>query len=144
MDWFKKLLADPYIEVVMVADNQGRLLRSSRGYSSDDDMLPSMLQALEVLGQTLADEFSSGVTQMVLLTTEKAHLLLFPLLQSTYYILLVIERSAPLASIVLTVETNLQELTVDDFMVEENPPPLNADELIEAVREWLKRRPAAS
>lgn len=140
MDWFDRLAGNRHIEVVMLANNQGHLLRSSRGVSSDDELLPSMLQALEVLAQTLSEEFGCGAAQMVQLSTEGGHLLLFPLAQSTAYLVVMVERSAPLMLILIEIERTLKTLTPGDLAALGQEPELDAGELIEAVEEWLRGR----
>lgn len=139
MDWFDRLVANRYIEVALVTNNQGQLLRSSRAFGRDDEMLPSMLQALEMLAQTLTTELGCGAAHMVQLSTEQGHLLLFPVLQSAYYVVVMVEKTAPLMLVIIGVERALRDLTEDDFTIFDDAPELNADELIEAVREWLHR-----
>lgn len=142
MDWFERLASNRYVDVLMVANNQGQLLRSSRSISSEDELLPSMLQALEVLAQTLAEEFGCGAAQMVQLSTENGHLLLFPLAQSTHYLVVLVERIAPLMLILIEIERTLKSLSPDDLAVLNQSPELDAGELIEAVEEWLRGRTA--
>lgn len=139
MDWFDRLAANRYIEFVLLANNQGQILRSSRAFGTDDEMLPSMLQALEMLAQTLSTELGCGATQMVQLSTERNHLLLFPLMQSTYYVVAMVERMAPLMLVVIGFERALKNLSQEDLAPLDHVPELDADELIEAVREWLHR-----
>ncbi len=148
MNWFDRLAGNRYIDVVLVANNQGQLLRSSRPISSDDDLLPSMLQAFEVLAQTLSAEFSVGVTKMVQISTELGHILLFPMLTSSYYIVVMVERTAPLMLIMVELERTLSKLRQEDFdpyeetaFLLDSSSDLDADELIEAVQEWLRQRP---
>lgn len=140
-DWFDRLAGNRYIEIVILANNQGQLLRSSRPIASEEDLIPSMLQALEVLAQTLAAEFNCGAAQMVQLATEQGHLLLFPQLGSTYYVAVLVERTAPLMLILIELERTLGKLTADDFALYDTEAELDADQLIEAVREWLRGRP---
>ncbi len=139
MDWFERLVSNRYVEVALVTNNQGQLLRSSRAFGRDDEMLPSMLQALEMLAQTLTTELGCGSAHMVQLSTEQGHLLLFPVLQSAYYVVVMVERTAPLMLVIIGVERALRDLSESDFMIFDDAPELDANELIEAVREWLHR-----
>jgi len=139
MDWFDQLITNKHIEVALVTNNQGQLLRSSRAFGRDDEMLPSMLQALEMLAQTLTTELGCGTAHMVQLSTELGHLLLFPVMQSSYYVVVMVERTAPLMVVIIAVERLLRDLKEEDFTIFDDAPELNADELIEAVREWLHR-----
>jgi predicted regulator of Ras-like GTPase activity (Roadblock/LC7/MglB family) len=131
-----------------LANNQGRLLSSSRPISSDDDLLPSMLQAFEVLAQTLTNEFAVGVAKMIQISTELGHILLFPMIGSSYYIVVMVERTAPLMLIMVELERTLSKLRQVDFdpfdeaaVLSDQPSDLNADEIIQAVQEWLRQRP---
>lgn len=139
MDWFDRLVENRYIEVVLVTNNQGQFLRSSQAFGRDDEMLPSMLQALEMLAQTLTSELGCGSAQMVQLSTEQGHLFLFPVLDSTYYVVVMVERTAPLMLVVIGIERTIRSLTEKDFMIFDDTPDLDAGELIEAVREYLHR-----
>jgi predicted regulator of Ras-like GTPase activity (Roadblock/LC7/MglB family) len=148
MNWFERLAANRYIDVVLLANNQGRLLRSSRPISSDDELLPSMLQAFEVLAQTLTSEFSVGSARMIQISTELGHILLFPMIDSMYYVVIMIERTAPLMLIMVELERALGKLAQEDFdpfdeavLLSDYPSDLDADEIIEAVQEWLRHRP---
>jgi predicted regulator of Ras-like GTPase activity (Roadblock/LC7/MglB family) len=148
MNWFERLVGNRYIDVVLLANNQGRLLRASRPISSDDDLLPSMLQAFEVLAQTLTSEFSVGVAKMIQISTELGHILLFPMVDSTYYVVVMVERTAPLMLIMVELERALSKLKQEDFdpfdeavLLSDHPSDLDADELIQAVQEWLRHRP---
>jgi predicted regulator of Ras-like GTPase activity (Roadblock/LC7/MglB family) len=148
MNWFDRLSGNRYIDVVLLANNQGRLLRSSRPISSDDDLLPSMLQAFEVLAQTLTTEFAVGVAKMIQISTELGHILLFPMIGSSYYIVVMVERTAPLMLIMVELERTLSKLRQVDFdpfdeaaVLSDTPSDLNADEIIQAVQEWLRQRP---
>jgi predicted regulator of Ras-like GTPase activity (Roadblock/LC7/MglB family) len=149
MDWFERLSNNRYIEAVLLANNQGRLLRSSREISSEDELLPSMLQAFEVLAQTLTAEFGCGEARMVHIMTEQGHLMMFPLFNSSYYVLAMVERTAPVMLVTVELERTLSRVSVDDLPVVEDDiggqpdlAELDATELIEAVREWLRQRPA--
>lgn len=144
MDWFERLAANRYIEFVLLANNQGRMLRSSRPLKSDDDLLPSMFQAFEVLAQTLVAEFDTGGARMMQISTERGHILLYPLLSSVYYVAIVVERTAPIMLLTVEIERALRALKQNDLDPFDEMPPvdpvsdLDAMELIEAVREWLR------
>lgn len=150
MDWFERLSRNRYIEAIILANNQGSLLRASPPLGNQDEVLPSMLQALEVLAQTLTGELGCGEARMVHISTEQGHLMLFPLIGSTYYLAVMVELSAPLALIMIELDRTLRDLRPDDlaayevpFMLPEEADDLDAREIIEAVQDWLKRRPPA-
>jgi hypothetical protein len=148
MNWFERLAANRYIDVLLLANNQGRLLRSSRPLSSYEELLPSMLQAFEVLAQTLTSEFAVGTAKMIQISTELGHIILFPLISSTYYVVIMVERAAPLMLVMVELDRTLARLKQEDFdpfeealLLSDQPSDLNADEIIEAVQEWLRQRP---
>jgi predicted regulator of Ras-like GTPase activity (Roadblock/LC7/MglB family) len=134
--------------MLLLANNQGRLLRTSRPIKSDDELLPSMIQAFEVLAQTLTAEFGYGEARMVQISTERSHIVLYPLIGSTYYVVVIAERAAPLMLLLVELERVLASLSKNDFAAYDDAPPqssdsfeLDAQELIEAVEEWLRQRP---
>ena len=148
MDWFERLVGNQHIEMVLLANNDGRILRSSRPMRSSDELMASMFQAAEVLAQTLAEEFELGLAEMVQISTQYGHLMLFPLAHSTYYVVVVIERSAPYLLLMAEITRVLKNVTSDDLAVfaqvvgrPEDLSELDAAELIEAVQEWLQQRP---
>lgn len=148
MDWFERLASNRYIDCVLLANNQGRMLRSSSTLKSDDDLLPSMFQAFEVLAQTLVAEFDTGDARMMQISTERGHILLYPLLGAFYYIAVVVERTAPIMLLTVEIERVLRALKQEDIdpfeealLFSDKPSDLDASELIEAVREWLRGRP---
>lgn len=148
MDWFERLARNRYIDVLLLANNQGRLLRCSRPLTSDDELLPSMLQAFEVLAQTLSNELACGTAKMIQISTELGHILLFPLMRSKYYAVVMADRSAPLMLVLVELDRTLSRLRQEDFdpfeeaiLLSSHPSDLNADEIIEAVQDWLRQRP---
>jgi predicted regulator of Ras-like GTPase activity (Roadblock/LC7/MglB family) len=144
MDWFERITTHQFVEMALVADNQGHLLQCSRRIHSDDEMLPAMLQALEVIAQSLSDELGCGVTQMVMLSSQRSYLLLFPLYHSTYYVLVMVGKSAPLPWLIPSLEQMLETVSLKDFAAFDELPDMDAHELIEAVREWLLQHPRES
>jgi predicted regulator of Ras-like GTPase activity (Roadblock/LC7/MglB family) len=149
MDWFERLAGNQYVEAVMLANNQGRLLRTSRSMRSSDELLASMFQAAEVLAQTLAEECGLGSAEMVQISTQFGHLMLFPLADSTHYVVVMAERSAPLLLLMVEIDRVLKTVTADDLETlsqvvgqPDDLTELDAAELIEAVREWLQQRPS--
>ncbi len=150
MDWFERLAVNPHIESVLLADNQGRILRSTRPLGSDAETAASMLQAAEVLAQSLSAEFGCGEAKMLQISTKREHIMLFPMANSTYYLVVMVERVAPLMVVMTEIERamtsiDLNELAALDerrMMRSDDTPVLDAEELIEAVREWLRSRSA--
>ncbi len=148
MDWFERLNNNPHIESVLLADNQGRVLRSTRPLGSDSEMAASMLQSAEVLAQTLSAELGCGEARMLQISTQREHIMLFPLAASTFYLVVQVARTAPLMLIMVELERVIAEVDVTQLGVQsekpvpsDDTPVLDAAELIEAVREWLRNRP---
>lgn len=146
MDWFERLAGNQYIEMVMLSNNEGRLLRSSRPMRSGDELIASMFQAAEVLAQTLAEEFGLDGAEMVQISTQHGHLMLFPLAHSTHYVVVMTQRSAPYLLLMVEIDRVLKTITPDDLAVygqvigqPDDLAELDAAELIEAVREWLRQ-----
>jgi predicted regulator of Ras-like GTPase activity (Roadblock/LC7/MglB family) len=144
--WFEHLSQHPHIEAVLLFSSQGQLLQSSIPFGSNHDTLASMLQSLEVLAQTLSAEFKVGVTSLVHLITEGSHVLVLPLLQSTYYLVALVDRAGPLMLVTVDLQRTVAKLTAADIAAVETSPisgfsDLDAASLIEAVQEWLRRPP---
>ena len=85
---------------------------------------------------------------MIQISTELGHILLFPMMDSMYYVVIMIERTAPLMLIMVELERALGKLTQEDFdpfdeavLLSDYPSDLDADEIIEAVQEWLRHKP---
>jgi len=147
-DWFERLADNPHIEAIVVADNQGAVLRSTWELRSDHEQAASMVQALEVLAQTLSEALRFGPARMVQLSTDRDHILLFPLAQSTHVLVVQTRRTAPLAMLMIELERVVDSVCSDDLAVmrevmmhADDTPVLDAAELIDAVREWLQSRP---
>ena len=145
--WFRRLADNPHIEAAIVADNQGRILTSSHSLSSDHERVASMLQSMEVLAQALAQELTGSMAEMVQLSTKSFHIIMLPLLDSNYFLVVQAKRSAPLTLLMIEIERVANQVRQTDFSVLEtryqqlpDDSPLNAAELIEAVQEWLHSR----
>lgn len=154
MKWFDRIVANRYVESVLVADDQGRILRSSRPLRSDDELVASMLQSAEVLAQTLAEELWSGAAEMVHISTDSEHLLLFPLAGSRYYAVILLPRTAPVQLVLIELRRALAEVDAGELheLARESVAHLHstsevsdpeARELIAAVEEWLHRQRAS-
>jgi predicted regulator of Ras-like GTPase activity (Roadblock/LC7/MglB family) len=149
MGWFERLESNPHIDAVVIADTQGRILRTTRPLSSDQETVASMFQTLEVLAQTLAGELRSGKASLIHLITEYSHILLYPLLDSTFFLVVEAERNAPLMLLAIEMERVIADVKASDLVdmqkslvqVDEHSE-LDAQELIDAVQEWLHNRPA--
>lgn len=144
MQWLDRLKSNPYITALVLASDEGVVLQSTRPLRSDDEQIASMIQVFEVLAQTLADAAQYGSADVVHMATSQEHLVLFPLLHSRYYLLLVLERSAPLQLVMVEVQRVLKNIQMgdieDDRLVIDDTPVLDAAELIEAVQNWLHNR----
>jgi|SRR5690606_16061068 predicted regulator of Ras-like GTPase activity (Roadblock/LC7/MglB family) len=147
--WFERLENNAHIEAVVIADTQGRILRTTRPLTSDQEMVASMFQSLEVLAQTLSDELRSGKASLIHLITEYSHILLYPLLDSAFFLVVELERSAPLMLLAVELERIIAEVKASDFedmrrslAPTEGHSELDAQELIDAVQEWLRNQPS--
>ncbi len=146
MDWFERLTSNPFIDSVLLADNQGHILRSNRTLRSDNEVAASMLQSAEVLAQTLAEELGYGAAQMLQISTHSEHIMLFPIEDSTYYLVIQIARTAPLMLVMVDVERAIEEIALDEMITvrridqiqSDDTPVLDAAELIAAVQDWLR------
>jgi predicted regulator of Ras-like GTPase activity (Roadblock/LC7/MglB family) len=147
-NWFERLAENPHIEAIVVADNQGSILRSTRELRSDHEQAASMVQAMEVLAQTLSMALHCGPARLVQLSTDRDHILLFPLAQSTHFLVVQTRRTAPLALVMVELERVVSSIHMGDLVEmrevmihADDTPVLDAAELIDAVREWLQSRP---
>jgi hypothetical protein len=96
-------------------------------------------------------EFDSDHVCVIHLMMSDCHVLLYPLLDSRYFLLVQIERSAPLMLVTVEMNRVIEDVTLSDLnaMQHETLPvrtesDLDAEELIDAVQEWLHNRPARS
>lgn len=148
MNWFLRLRSNPYVEMVLITDNEGHILLSSRSMPSRDELIASMIQSAEVLAQSLSEELERGAMQMLQISTDKAHILVFPLAFSVFHLVVVVMYSAPLATIIPLVERIVSAINPAELAQLQTPPSapageeddLDAEELIEAVRQWLHNR----
>ncbi len=147
-NWFERLVDNPHIEAVIVANNQGHILGSTRELRSDRERAASMVQAMEVLAQTLLSTLHWGPARMIQFSTDLDHILLLPLVNSTHVLVVLTRRTAPLALLMVELERVVNDLQPDDLnmmpdmMVHgDDTPVLDAAELIDAVQEWLQSRP---
>lgn len=147
MNWFEQLAENVHIEAVLIADNQGHILRSTRTLRSDHEQVASMVLSFEAMAQALAETLGCGDAQMVQFATDLDHILIFPLLGSTYFLVAQVPRKAPLMLLMVELERVMAQLEPSDFVyIEElaayadDTPVLDAAELIDAVREWLQNQ----
>ena len=149
MTWFEQLCSTPHVKTVLVTDTEGRILRSSRPMLSLDELIASMIQAAEVLAQTLSAESKRGSLQLIQIATTKAYVVIFPLLRSAFHLTVITDRNITLEDIVAHIEELLPEIDLAELRALQQTIPkpkpmlpddseLNAQELIEAVREWLQ------
>lgn len=145
MKWFDDLANNPHVEALLVSDNQGHILRSTRMLKSDHEQVASMVQSFEALAQALASDLNCGEAQLVQFTTDEDHILVFPLLDSTYFLVVQAPRRAPLMLLMVELERVIAKLDSSAFAVmreyaryADDTPVLDAAELIDAVREWLQ------
>jgi predicted regulator of Ras-like GTPase activity (Roadblock/LC7/MglB family) len=146
--WFERLEHNPHIEAVVIADTQGRILRTTRPLSSDQEAVASMFHSLEVLAQALSGELQSGRASLIHLITEYSHILLYPLIDSSFFLVVEAARNAPLMLLVVELERAIADVEASDFLdmqqaavQSEIDSELDAQELIHAVQEWLRNRP---
>ena len=145
LSWFERLAENPHIISVMVADNRGHVLRSTYVLGSEGEHVASILQSFETLGQALALALDCGSARMMQITTDIDHVLLFPLFEAHYFLAVQASRKAPLMLLMVEMERVLTKLEPADMVLlqdcatwSDDTPVLDAEELIEAVREWLQ------
>ena len=146
--WYERLVSNPHIEAVVIANDQGQILHSTRLLRSDQETLASMFQAMEVLAQVLVQEFRIGAARMIQVTTDSSHILLLPLAESTCFLVVEVARTAPLLLLMVELERVVAEVDPVDLaalqhmsIIEPPDSELDAAELIDAVQEWLRNRP---
>lgn len=143
--WLEKLAENAHVEALILADDKGRVVFTTG--SQQNERIASMLQAAEVIAQALTEELKLGAVEDLRLTTANGHLLLYPLNGSTYYLVLMTVRDVPLMLVMTEVRRAVAVLTAADFIEFEEQngvrtaEPLDADELIQAVSDWLRQRP---
>lgn len=149
MDWFERLKANPHIDRAFLLDNQGRILLVTCPLPGDGELAASMLQSAEVLAQALSDELGCGEARMLQISTDRMHIILFPLARSTFYLVVLLPRTAPMLLVMIELErvlalidTQALHALEEDQRMNDDTPVLDAQDLIEAVREWLRSRPS--
>ena len=147
--WYERLVSNPHIEAVVIANDQGQIVHSSRVLRSDQETLASVFQAMEVLAQVLVQEFRIGAARLIQVTTDSGHILLLPLANSTCFLVVEVARTAPLLLLMVELERVVAEVDPLDLValqhldeVDSSDSGLDAAELIDAVQEWLRNRPA--
>src|SRR5690606_1828684 len=133
--WFERLVENPHIKAAIVADNQGRILRSTYAFGSDGEQAASMLQSFQTLGQALASALGCGTATMMQLTTDVDHVLVFPLFEEHFFLAVQASRRAPLMLLMVELERVLTKIKPADmvFMQEyaaraDDTPVLDAEE----------------
>ncbi|MCB9452087.1 MAG: roadblock/LC7 domain-containing protein [Anaerolineaceae bacterium] len=147
MEWFERLANNSHIQLIVVANNRGQLLRASSSLNSSNERLASMFQALFVLAQNMISDFNHNPAQFILLSTNEHHVLIFAPYYPTYYVAIVVGRTAPLSLLMTELERVLSVLTLADLealdtALKDND--LDAAELIQAVQEWLWEKPTGN
>jgi predicted regulator of Ras-like GTPase activity (Roadblock/LC7/MglB family) len=159
MEWFVQLSENPHIEALLVMTNQGQVLHSTYPQQTHHKYTASMLQSAEALAQALAQELGCGAAQLLQFSTKNHHIILLPMFESSYYLVVLVQRTAPMLLVMALLEQAVQQVMIEDLLElsenntpeeaaeaaseekpSENLPELNASELIEAVEEWLRDR----
>ncbi len=141
MEWFERLANNAHIQLVIVTNNRGNLLRTSYPLKSSSEKLASMFQAFFVLAQNLATQFEHNPAQFVLLSTKEHHVFIYSFDYPAYYVTIVVGRTAPLLLLMTELERVLAGLHPADLDALETRDDLSAAELIQAVQEWLREKP---
>lgn len=114
-----------------------------------------MVQAADVLANTILSEFGRGPIQMLQISTSSEHLLIFPLPLSSFHLVLIVDYEASLKEVLDVLERLLPEIDLSALSLAREQPlrpaitplddsELDANELIEAVREWLQGRASSN
>jgi predicted regulator of Ras-like GTPase activity (Roadblock/LC7/MglB family) len=141
MGWFERLSSNTHIQLIIVTNNRGQLLRTSYPLHSSSEKLASMFQALFVLAENLAANFEHDPARFILLSTKDHHVIIYARNYPTYYITVIVSRTAPLLLLMTELERVLGTLHPADLEALDTSDTLNAAELIQAVQEWLWERP---
>ncbi len=150
MEWFRRLIENPHVEQALCASSDGRVLLTSHDIAGDVERTAAMLQSADVLAQALTAALGCGSAELVQISTQHEHIIIVPLLDSTWYLAVQIARAAPLLLFMIELErmlSTLARIEPDDFAVGadergDDTPVLDAAELIAAVQEWLRGRSA--
>lgn len=159
MDWFVQLKENPHIEALLVLSNQGEVLHSTYPQQNYHKYTASMLQSAEALAQALAQELGCGTAQLLQFSTKDHHIILLPMFESSYYLVVLVQRTAPMLLVMTLLEQVVEQVMIEDLLElsetynppdaaeatpveadEESLPALDASELIEAVEAWLRDR----
>lgn len=154
MEWFVQLKESPHIEALLILSNQGEVLHSTYPQENYHKYTASMLQSAEVLAQALAQELGCGMAQLLQFSTKNHHIILLPMFTSTYYLVVLVQRAAPMLLVMTMLEQAIEQVMIEDLRMlskQEGPPEvagpaaeglsdLDASELIAAVEAWLRDR----
>ncbi len=135
MSWFQEIAQNPYIDVALLVDGEGRLVATSNPVGSETQRIASMVKAAEVLARGLSAELGRGDMHTLQLSTHAGHLLVMPA-GAAHYLIALTGRDAPLELILTYMQRVLNQIDATELALPE-PDDWDAAELIEAVTEWL-------
>jgi predicted regulator of Ras-like GTPase activity (Roadblock/LC7/MglB family) len=142
VSWFQDLTQNPHIDFALLVDSSGKLVATSNRVEVEAQRVAAMIRAAEVLARGLSAELGRGEIRTLQLTTTAAHLLVAPL-GPFYYLMVLIDKSAPLELISVYMQRLVERLDEDEIeavlrqSTESSLDDLDVEELIAAVSEWL-------
>ena len=143
MSWFYEITHNPYIDVALLVDSNGRLVATSNRVGSEAQRVASMIKAAEVLARGLSVELGGGEMHSLQLSTQFGHVLVLPV-GIAHYLIVLAGRDAPLELITVNMQRLLDDMDEDALAAAVQKPieppsdDFDVDELIDAVSEWLR------
>src|SRR5258706_15518136 len=142
VSWFHDITRNPHIYVALLVNSAGKLVATSNRVGSEAQRVASMIKAAEVLARGLSVELGRGEMHTLQLSTQRAHILVTPI-GKAHYLIVLTSKDAPLELIFVYMQRLIKQLDEEDISraLQQKPASplddLDADELIEAVTEWL-------
>ncbi len=144
MSWFYEITHNPYIDVALLVDCNGKLVATSNRIGSEAQRVASMIKAAEVLARGLSVELGGGEMHSLQLSTQSGHVLVLPV-GAAHYLIVLTGKDAPLELITVYMQRLLDHMEEDELAEALQQAPADSDfddfdvdELIDAVSEWLR------
>jgi predicted regulator of Ras-like GTPase activity (Roadblock/LC7/MglB family) len=144
LSWFYEITHNPYIDVALLVDSNGKLVATSNRVGSEAQRVASMIKAAEVLARGLSVELGGGEMHSLQLSTQFGHVLVLPV-GVAHYLIVLAGKDAPLELITVNMQRLLGDMDEDALAaairkpIESPSDDFDVDELIDAVSEWLHR-----
>ena len=142
MSWFHDITRNPHIDVALLVNSAGKLVATSNRIGSEAQRVASMIKAAEVLARGLSAELGRGEMHTLQLSTQRAHVLVTPI-GNAHYLIVLTSKDAPLELIFVYMQRLVDQIDEEHLAeairgpASESLADLDVNELIEAVSEWL-------